>query len=360
VREFAEEELFDSSFEIDREERFPEEKIRRLAQKGWLGIPFPEKYGGLGLDTISYIIAVEEIGRVCASTGITLAAHISLGCYPIYAHGTEDQKKKYLIPLLKGEQLGSFGLTEPNAGSDAGATETTARKEGDFYIITGTKRFITSGSIAGTLVITATEDRSLGVHGISAFIIDTKTEGFKPIKDETKLGLRGSITSELSLEECRIPKENLLGRPREGFKIFMETLDGGRISIGALALGIAQGALDFLIDYVTKSNLKKRQWVQKTVADLATEIMAARHLIYHAAKLKDEGKRVTLEGAAAKLFASEVSMRATRRAIQITGCEGLVSRFPLERFLRDTKLNEIGEGTSEIQRIVIARQLLGR
>ena len=360
IREFALKELTDDSYEIDKNETFPREKIRMMARRGWLGIPFPKEYGGLGLDTTSYIIAVEEVGRVCASTGITFCAHISLGCYPIYSSGNEDQKSRYLPPLLRGEKLGSFGLTEPNAGSDAAATETTARLEGDRYIINGTKRFITSGSTAGTLVITATEDKSLGVHGISAFIIDSDTEGFKPVKDEEKLGLKGSVTSELIFVDCAVPKTNLLGKPKQGFKIFMETLDGGRISIGALALGIAQGALDFLVDYVEHHKLKKRQWVQKTIADIATEIFAARHLVYHAARLKDQGKPVTLSGAMAKLFASEVSMRATRKAIQITGCEGLVKKFPLERFLRDTKLNEIGEGTSEIQRIVISRQILGR
>lgn len=360
IRKFALQELFTNSFEIDCQGRFPEEKIKKMAARGWLGIPFPKEYGGMGLDTTSYIIAVEEISRVCASTGITLAAHVSLGCSPIYVHGTEEQKRKYLPPLLRGEEISSFGLTEPNAGSDAGATEMTARLDGDYYILNGTKRFITSGSIAGTLVLTATEDRSLGVHGISAFIVETKTKGFRPTKDEKKMGLKGSVTSELVLEDCRIPKENLLGKSREGFKIFMESLDGGRISIGALALGIAQGTLDIIVDYVQRKNLKKKQWIQKIVADIATEVTAARHLIYHAARLKDEGKRITIEGAMAKLYASEVSMRATTRAIQITGCEGLLKKLPLERFLRDAKLNEIGEGTSEIQRIVIARQILGR
>ncbi|HIE05979.1 MAG TPA: acyl-CoA dehydrogenase [bacterium (Candidatus Stahlbacteria)] len=360
VREFALRELFTNSFEVDCQGRFPLEKIKKIGELGWLGIPFPEEYGGLGLDTTSYIIAVEEISRVCASTGITLAAHVSLGCFPIFAHGTEEQKRRYLTPLLKGEKLGGFGLTEPNAGSDAGATETTAVLNGDYYIISGTKRFITSGSVAGTLVLTATEDRSLGIHGISAFIVDTSIEGFHPTKDEDKLGLKGSITSELAFEDCRIPKVNLLGEPKQGFKIFMETLDGGRISIGALALGIGQGILDVAIDYAQRRGLKKKQWVQKIVADIATEVKAARHLVYHAARLKDQGKKTTLEGAMAKLFASEVSIRAATKAIQIPGCEGVLKRLPLERFLRDTKLNEIGEGTSEIQRIVIAREILGR
>ncbi|HID93617.1 MAG TPA: acyl-CoA dehydrogenase, partial [bacterium (Candidatus Stahlbacteria)] len=295
----------------------------------------------------------------------TLAAHVSLGSYPIYLCGTEEQKQKFLTPLAKGEKIGSFGLTEPNAGSDAAAIETTAKLVGNKYIINGTKRFITSGGIADTIVFTATQDKTKGVHGISAFIVEKGTPGFSPGKDEDKLGLRGSVTSELIFEDCEIPRENLLGKEGEGFKIFMLTLDGGRISIGAMALGIAQAALDASIKYVREGSqfgkpLKKSQLIQKLIADMATEIAAARHLIYHAAKLEDMGKKFTKEAAMAKLYASEVCMRATTKAMQIHGVAGLTKQYPVERFFRDAKLTEIGEGTSEIQRIVIARQILGR
>jgi len=366
VREFAKSELLKESTEIDRRSEFPWHIVKKIAERGWLGVPYPEKYGGLGLDTTSYIILIEEIARVCASTAIMIAAHVSLACQPIYVHGTEEQKKKYLVPLAKGEKIGSFGLTEPNAGSDAGATETTAKLVNGKWVINGDKRFITNGTIADIIVFTATQDRSKRTHGISAFIVEKGTKGFEPGKEEDKMGLRGSITAELHFEDCELPEENLLGEEYEGFKVFMETLDGGRISIGALALGIAQGALDYGIRYAREHTLKgkllyKYQWVQKIIADAATEISAARHLIYHAAMLKDGGaERVTLEGAMAKLFASEVSTKVCYKIHSIFGEDALTKRFPLERFLRDTKLMEIGEGTSEIQRIVISRQILGR
>lgn len=365
VREFATQVVAPKAAEIDQTCEFPWDTFSELGKLGLLGIPFPKKYGGAGLDHLSYAIAVEEISRVCGSTGVTMAAHISLGCYPIYAHGTEAQKAKYLPPLLRGEKLSSFGLTEPNAGSDAGATETTAKLIGDEWVINGTKRFITSGGIADTIVITASQDKSKRVHGISAFIIEKGTPGFSPGKDEKKLGLRGSVTSELVFEDCRIPKENLLGQEYEGFKIFMQTLDGGRISIGAMALGIAQGALDSSIEYAQNriqfgKPIRKFQLIQRMIADMETEISAARQLIYHAAILKDRGERVTKEAAIAKLYASEVCMRATSNAIRIHGGWGLTDTYPVERFFRDAKLTEIGEGTSEIMRIVIAREILGR
>jgi butyryl-CoA dehydrogenase len=366
VRTFAKEELLNESTEIDRKGEFPWHIINKIKERGWLGVPFPEKYGGLGLDTTSYIILVEEIARVCASTAIMIAAHVSLACQPIYAHGTEDQKKEYLVPLARGEKIGSFGLTEPNAGSDAGGTETSVRVEDGMWVINGNKRFITNGHVADIIVFTASQDREKKTHGISAFIVEKGTKGFEPGKKEDKMGLRGSITSELHFEDCMLPKENLLGEELEGFKVFMETLDGGRISIGVLALGIAQGALDYGISYVQSHSLngkplKKYQWIQKTIADAATEIAASRHLIYHAAMLKDQGKeRITKEGAMAKLFASEVSTRVCSKIQSILGDEGLNRSYPIERFLRDTKLMEIGEGTSEVQRIVISRQVIGR
>lgn len=365
VREFAKTVVAPKAKEIDETGKFPWYTWKEMGARGLLGIPFPKKYGGAGLDTLSYAIACEEISRVCGSTGITLAAHVSLGSYPIYLCGTEEQKQKFLTPLAKGEKIGSFGLTEPNAGSDAAAIETTAKLVGNKYIINGTKRFITSGGIADTIVFTATQDKTKGVHGISAFIVEKGTPGFSPGKDEDKLGLRGSVTSELIFEDCEIPRENLLGKEGEGFKIFMLTLDGGRISIGAMALGIAQAALDASIKYVREGSqfgkpLKKSQLIQKLIADMATEIAAARHLIYHAAKLEDMGKKFTKEAAMAKLYASEVCMRATTKAMQIHGVAGLTKQYPVERFFRDAKLTEIGEGTSEIQRIVIARQILGR
>ncbi len=365
VAQFAGEVVAPRADQIDETGEFPWDTVKELGKRGLLGIPFPEEYGGAGLDTLSYAIAVEEISRVCASTGVTMAAHISLGCYPIYANGTAAQKEKYLPHLLSGEGLSSFGLTEPNAGSDAGATETTAELDDGHWVINGTKRFITSGAIADTLVITASQDRSKGVHGISAFIVEKDTPGYSSVKEEEKLGLKGSVTSELLFDNCRIPRENLLGEQFEGFKIFMQTLDGGRIAIGAMALGIAQGALDASISYARESRrsgrpVGKSQYVQRLLADMQTEISAARHLVYDAALRKDGGNSVTREGAMAKLYASEVCMRAASRAIEIHGGWGLTKRYPVERFFRDAKLTEIGEGTSEIMRIVIAREILGR
>ena len=261
VREFARKELLEESTQIERKGEFPWHIINKIKERGWLGVNFPEEYGGLGLDTTSYIILVEEIARVCASTAIMIAAHVSLACQPIYVHGTEEQKEKYLITLARGEKIGSFGLTEPNAGSDAGGTETTAEFVGDKWLINGSKRFITNGTIADLIVFTATQDRTKRTHGISAFIVEKGTKGFEPGKEEDKLGLRGSITSELHFEDCELPRENLLGKEYEGFKVFMETLDGGRISIGVLALGIAQGALDYGIKYEEQKVLQKReQW----------------------------------------------------------------------------------------------------
>lgn len=365
VRQFANNEVAPRAKEIDQKGEFPWDLVKRMAELELLAIYVPREYGGAGLDVLSYAIAVEEIGRVCGSTGIFLAAHSSLGVFPIYYAGNEEQKKKWLNPLARGEKIGSFGLTEPNAGSDAAGTQTTFKLVGDKYIINGTKRFITSGHVADIIVFTATKDPALGYHGISAFVVEKGTTGFTAGKEEDKLGLRGSITSELIFEDCAIPKENLLGKESDGFKIFMETLDGGRISIGALALGIAQGALDASIKFVNENQkngkpMSKSQTAQSMIAEMATEIEAARLLIYHTANLKDAGLPYVKESAMAKYYASTIGMKATSMAIEIHGMLGLTNQYPVERFMRDEKLMEIGEGTSEIQKIVIARQILGK
>jgi butyryl-CoA dehydrogenase len=365
VQEFARSDVAVRACEIDEHDEFPWDLVKRMAELGLFGLYVPKKYGGAGLDVLTYAIAVEEVGRVCGSTGIFLAAHSSLGVYPLFIAGTEQQKHKYLVPMVSGEKIGSFGLTEPNAGSDAAGTETTARLEGDYYVVNGTKRFITSGGVADVIVLTATKDRKLGYGGISAFIVEKGMCGFSAGKEEDKLGLRGSITSELVFEDCKIPKENLLGKEGEGFKVFMETLDGGRISIGALALGIGQGALDASIKFTREQKRKgkplyKMQEIQDRIAEMATEIQAARHLVYHAAQLKDQGLPYTREAAMGKYYASRVGMKATSTAVDLHGMLGLTRNYPVERFLRDEKLMEIGEGTSEIQKIVIARQVLGK
>ncbi len=365
VRNFADKEVACKAHDIDLNDTFPWDLVKRMAELDLLALYVPKEYGGAGLDTLCYAIAVEEVGRVCGSTGIFFAAHSSLGVYPIFAAGNEQQKKKYLIPLARGDKIGSFGLTEPNAGSDAAGTQTTAKLVGDKYIINGTKRFITSGGVADIIVITATKDPKMGYPGISAFIVEKGTPGFSPGKEEDKLGLRGSLTSELIFEDCAIPKENLLGKEGGGFKVFMETLDGGRISIGALALGIAQGALDASVQFVTQNKkngrpLKKLQSIQSTIAEMATEIEAARLLVYQSAMLKDRGEPFTKEAAMAKYYASTIGMKATDAAVTIHGMLGLTKEYPVERFMRDEKLMEIGEGTSEIQKLVIARKILGK
>ncbi len=365
IKDFADREIVPRAKILDLKSEFPWDLVKKMAELQLLAVYVPKEYGGAGLDTLSYAIAVEEVGRACGSTGIFLAAHSSLGVFPLFYAGTEEQKQKWLIPLARGEKIGSFGLTEPNAGSDAAGTQTTVKLVGDEYVINGTKRFITSGSIADIIVFTATKDPSLGYPGISAFVVEKGTPGFSAGKDEDKLGLRGSITSELIFEDCSIPKENLLGKEGDGFKIFMATLDGGRISIGALALGIAQGALDASITFVrenTKSGkpLYKLQSIQSMIAEMATGIEAARLLVYQSAMLKDRGMPFTKEAAMAKYYASDIGMKATDMAITIHGMLGLTKEYPVERFMRDEKLMEIGEGTSEIQKIVIARKILGK
>ncbi|MEO0100470.1 MAG: acyl-CoA dehydrogenase family protein [candidate division WOR-3 bacterium] len=331
--------------------------LKKLAQRGYLGITYPKEYGGLGENYLTYSIIAEEVSRICASTGLTLCAHNSLGTYPLFKFGNEEQKRKYLPGLCRGEKISAFGLTEPNAGSDASAIETRAEKREDGYILNGTKRFITSGGFAEVFLIAATLDRSLGTKGISIFILEKGMKGFSIGKEEDKLGVRGSNTVELILEDVFVPKENLLGREGEGYKYFMETLDGGRISIASFALGIAQASLEKIIQWEKEKNTRS-QMVYKILADLSSQIAAARLLTHQAAILKDKGERADLEACQAKLFASEIAWRATSDALRIYGWEGLSTSLPLERFYRDTKISEIGEGTSEIMRIIIARELL--
>ncbi|MBZ0263716.1 acyl-CoA dehydrogenase [bacterium] len=363
VREFALNEVKPIAAEIDVNERFPKENIDKMAELGLLGITIPEEYGGSGMDTLSYAIAVEEISRVCASTGITLAAHISLGVQPFVLFGTEEQKQKYIPPLCDGSYLGAFGLTEPNAGSDAGGTQTTAIKDGDEWILNGSKIYITNGTYSGRIVCTAVTDKSKGTKGISSFIVDADNPGFSVGKKERKLGIRGSDTVMLHFDDCRVPNEDVLGSLGDGFKQFLTVLDGGRISIGAMALGIAQGAVDEALKYSQEREqfnkpISAFQSIQQKIADMATETEAARHLVYHAAKLKDAGKDYVRQASMAKLFASETATRAANNAIQIHGGYGYCMDYPVERMFRDAKITEIGEGTSEIQRLVIARSLL--
>jgi len=365
VREFAEREIAPRAEEIDATDRFPDDLFRRMGALGILGMPFPEAYGGSGSSYTSLIIALEEIARVSGSMAIALDAHTSLCCEPIYLFGTDAQKRTYLTPLALGEKIGAFGLTEPEAGSDAGATRTRAVRDGDEWVINGQKIFITNGSIADISVITAKTDPEKGTRGISAFIVEKGTPGFQPGRDEKKMGLKGSVTSELFFENCRIPAENLLGNENEGFKQFLVTLDAGRVAIAAMAIGLAQGALDRAIAYAQErvqfgQPIVQFQAVQWMIADVATEIEAARLMVQRAAWLRERGERFTKEAAMAKLFATEVSERACYKAIQILGGYGYVREYEVERMYRDQRLCAIGEGTNQIQRIVIARQLLGR
>jgi alkylation response protein AidB-like acyl-CoA dehydrogenase len=363
IREFAEKEIEPKAKELDETGKFPFDTVKKLGEMGILGMVVPKEYGGSGYDTLSYSIAVEEISRVCGSTGITVAAHNSLGLYPIYLFGNEEQKRKHIPDLASGKKLGSFGLTEPGAGSDAAGTKTTAVRDGNFYVVNGSKTFITNASVGETFVFTAVTDKSKGYKGISSFIVEKGMKGFSIGKKENKMGLRGSDTATLIFEDLRLPKENLLGKEGEGFKQFMITLDGGRISIGAMALGIAQGAFDKALKYAKEriqfgKPIADFQAIQWKLSDMATQIEAARHLIYHASELKDRGERFIKESAMAKLYASEVGRFVCHQAIQIFGGYGYLSDYPVERYFRDIKLCEIGEGTSEIQRLLIARELL--
>jgi alkylation response protein AidB-like acyl-CoA dehydrogenase len=365
IRDFMQTEVAPVVEEHERERRFPTDIVRRIGELGWLGIPIPEDEGGAGLDTLAYAIAIEEIGRVWGSLGLIVAAHTSLGCGPIHLVGTEEQKQRYLVPMASGRVLGAYGLTEPGAGSDAGGTRTTARLDGDSWVLDGAKRFITNAGQAGTYVITAkTGTTDKGDAEISAFIVPADTPGFSVGRLEDKLGLHASATGELRFEGARIPAANMLGPQGDGFKTFLKILDGGRISIGALAVGLAQAALDASIPYAQTREQFGRpigtfQGVAFMVADMATEIDAARSLIWKAAWLKDQGRDYGLVAAEGKLFASEVSARATNAAIQIHGGYGYTTDYPVERYMRDAKLTEIGEGTSQVQRLVIARKILG-
>jgi len=365
VRDFAQQELAPRAAQVDKSEEFPAENIRKMAELGLLGLPYPEKYGGGGGDYLSYAIAVEEVARACGSTALIYAAHVSLGCGPIYYFGTEEQKQKWLPHLCSGKGLGAFGLTEPEAGSDAGSTRTIAVRDGDSYVLNGSKMWITSGALADVVVATAKTDPGAGTRGISCLLVEKGTPGFIPGKNEPKMGLKGSVTSALSFEECRVPAGNLLGKEGEGFRQMLITLDGGRISIGAMALGLAQAALDQATRYAKErkqfgqpiANFQALQWM---IADMATEIDAARLLIYRAAAMKDAGQPFGKEAAMAKLFASETAERAAFKALQIHGGYGYSREYPVERIYRDQRLCSIGEGTSEIQRLVIARQVLGK
>ena len=363
TRKFADEVVAPRAREIDENEEFPHDTVRQMGELGFMGLPFPEKYGGAGLDTLAYIIAVEEISRVCASTGITLAAHVSLGCGPVFAFGTEAQKMRYLVPMAKGEAIGCFGLTESGAGSDAAGTQTRAERVSEGWRVHGSKIYITNGSVAKYVTFTARTDKSKGTDGISAFIMDTATPGFRVGKREKKMGHRGSDTVEIVFEDCIVPEDNLIGEASGGFKTFMRTLTGGRISIGAMALGIAQGAFDHSIRYAKERHqfgqpIANFQAIEFMLADMAMKIEASRLLVYHAATLKDAGQEYVKQAAMAKLFASEASNWVTDKAIQIHGGLGYMRDVPVERMHRDAKLMEIGEGTSEIQRLIIAREIL--
>ena len=362
-REFTINEVAPIAHEIDEEERFPYETVEKMTKCGMLGIPFPKEYGGEGGDYLGYAMAVEELSKACGTTGVIVSAHTSLGAAPIFQFGSEEQKQKFLTPLAKGERLGAFGLTEPNAGTDAAGQQTTAVLDGDNYILNGTKIFITNAGPAEIYVVMAMTDKSKGTRGISAFIVEKSTEGFSIGKKEKKLGIRGSATCELIFENCRIPKENLLGKEGQGFKIAMKTLDGGRIGIAAQALGIAQGALDTTVDYVKGRkqfgrSISSFQNTQFELANMKTKIEAARHLVYEAAKKKDEGNSYSVEAAMAKLYAAEVAVEVTTKAVQLHGGYGYTREYDVERMMRDAKITEIYEGTSEVQKMVISADLL--
>ena len=362
IREFCEKEIRPIAEKIDKEEYFPEDLYKKMGKMGLLGMTVPQKYGGAGVDRICYMIALEEISRFCGSTGIAVEAHNSLGVGHIYERGSEEQRKKYLPKLTNGEELAAWALSEPNAGSDASATQTTAVLDKDEWVINGTKQFITTGDTAWVTTVMAKTDKDKGAKGISAFIVERGTKGFRIGQLEDKLGLRGSHTAELIFEDCRIPKENIIGEPGTGFVGAMNILDRGRTAIGAMSVGIARGALEDSIEYAQQRQqfgrpIGKFQAIQWKIVDMATEIDAARLLVYRAAFLEDQGVRFTKEASMAKLFASEAAMRATRNAIQVFGGYGYTRDYALERYFRDVKLCCIGEGTSEVQRMVIARQL---
>lgn len=367
AREFAEKELAPVAAKLDAECIFPRENMKKLARLGFCGILVPEEYGGAALGNLALAIVCEEINRVCASTGVTLSVHNSLATSPIIRHGNEQQKRKYLPKLASGEWIGAYGLSEPNAGSDAASIETTARREGDSYILNGSKIFITTGSEADVIIVFArtNPDKSLRAKGITAFIVEKTFPGFKAGPPEHKLGIRASNTTALFFEDCRVPAENVLGGEGNGFKIAMDTLDGGRIGIAAQAVGILQACLDASVKYAKDrvqfgKPLAEFQAIQWKIADMATALEAARLLVYQAAYLRDRKMPHTRQAAMAKLFASEAACRAASEAVQIYGGVGYTREFPVERFFRDARITRIYEGTSEVQRIVISRNVLGR
>ena len=359
VKEFAVNEVKPIAAEIDETERFPMENVKKMGELGMMGIPFPKELGGSGGDVLSYIIAVEELSKVCATTGVILSAHTSLCASLLYENGTPAQKEKYLVPLAKGEKIGAFGLTEPGAGTDAAGQQTTAILEGDNYILNGSKIFITNGGVADTFIVFAMTDKSQGTRGISAFIVEKDFPGFSIGKKEDKLGIRASSTTELIFEDCVIPKENLVGKEGKGFGIAMKTLDGGRIGIAAQALGIAEGALEEAIKYMKERKQFGRpisafQGLQWMVAEMSTKIEAARFLVYKAAWLKENKQPYSIDAARAKLYAAEVAMDVTTKAVQLFGGYGYTKEYPVERMMRDAKITEIYEGTSEVQKMVIS------
>jgi len=363
VRQFAEKEVGPLAADMDEREEYDWSLWDKMAGLGLTGIPFPEEYGGAGMDQLSYAIAVEELSRVCASTGVLVSAHTSLCCWPIFAYGTEEQKKEYLVPLASGRAIGALGLTEPGAGSDAGAVKLAARRDGDFYVLNGTKIFITNAGRADTYVVVASTDPAKGHRGTAAFIVSKGTPGFTFGKKEHKMGIRASSTYELVFEDCRIPAGQMLGADGKGFSIALATLDGGRIGIAAQAVGIAQGAFEQALNYAKTREqfgqpIGRFQAVGWMLADAATRIQASRHLTYHAAWLKDRGMPYGKEAAMAKLYASETAMWVTTKAVQIHGGYGYTREYPVERMMRDAKITEIYEGTSEIQRLVIAASLM--
>lgn len=365
AREFAETEIKPIAFMLDQQNEFPTEAIKKFGEMGMMGLPYPKEYGGAGLDTLSYAIAVEELSRVDGGTGVILSAHVSLGSYPIYAFGTEEQKQKYLVPLAKGEKLGAFGLTEPNAGSDAGGTETTAVLEGDHYILNGGKIFITNADKADTYVIFAVTTPDIGTRGISAFIVEKGWEGFTFGTHYDKMGIRSSSTAELVFNNVKVPKENLLGKEGQGFKIAMATLDGGRIGIAAQALGIAQGAFENALEYAKEREqfgmpIAHQQVISFKLADMATKLRCARFLVYSSAELKDQHEPFGMESAMAKQYTSDICLEVVNDALQIFGGNGYLKGMEVERAYRDAKICTIYEGTNEIQRIVIASHLIGK
>jgi butyryl-CoA dehydrogenase len=362
IREFCEKELKPIAAKIDQEEYFPYDLYKKMGQMGLMGMTIPQKYGGAGIDKVSYMIALEEISRFCGSTGLTVEAHNTLGCGYIYEHGSEDQRKKILPNYTTGENFAALAITEPNAGSDVAGLQTTAVLDKDEWVVNGTKQFITTGDIAGVTIVMAKTDKDKGTKGISAILVEKDRKGFKVGQLEDKLGLRGSRTAELIFENCRVPKENLLGEENKGFYGVMDTLDRGRTAVGAMSVGIARGALEDSLEYANQREqfgrtIGKFQAIRFIVADIATDVDAARLLVHRAAFLEDNKLPYSKEAAMAKLFASEIAMRATNKAIQIFGGYGYTREYPVERYFRDVKLCQIGEGTSEVQRIVISKKL---